>query len=149
MDSHDVRNLLDRLGLNNVSVVAFSEIPSGKSVVFATVVHQHIGHWVAMERVRGESLLVDSYGLPEGDLYRIPFMPKHYIWSNINGQRLGTKYCGLYSVAFHKLRKEGLPLSEALNVLYPEHTRIRNNKQALSEVLGINSDSLLQYYKHG
>jgi hypothetical protein len=146
MDAHDIQTMIDEYKLT-VNVIQGEPIPSGDNIVFAYTQNPVIGHWVAVQRRGGRTLLVDSYGLPNKIAYTIPFLPSNTVWSNVTGQRLGTMYCGLYALAFYVLtQKHDANLSEALDALYPRTDRGRDNADSLHHILGTHPDLILAQF---
>jgi hypothetical protein len=141
MNRHDILNLAAKLNLD-IKCVVDTQIPEGHVVAFAHTGHQ-IGHWVAIIREGLKYFLIDSYGLPNNARYNIKYLPDDYVWSNVNGQSLGTRYCGLYCVALFALMKKGYTVGQAIEFLYPEHHKNRDNRDRLHQVLGEHPDVIL------
>ncbi len=143
MNQLDIQNELNRRGLYNVNVIVNKPIPFGYNVCFAETGNVEIGHWVDVKHFpsRGVWLLVDPFGLSNGDKFRVKYLPDDVTYSSVNGQRLGTKYCGLYCIAYYVLRiLRGLEPGDAVKELYPETTKARNNVLALQRVLDEHPD---------
>jgi hypothetical protein len=150
MNQYQIKEELIKRGLTNVQVVVNEPIPIGISICFAETGNWLLGHWVVIEKnPSGVCLLVDSYGLSNGLRFQVKYLnlERTVYYSNINGQRLGTKYCALYCIPYCLLRSKGYSVSKAVAVLYPDSTKARDNSDVLHRILGQQPDIILQQYK--
>ncbi len=150
MNQLQIKDELIKHGLTSVNVVVNQRIPVGINICFAETGNYLMGHYVVVEkRPDGVCLLVDSYGLSNGLRFQVKFLNEEseVYYSNVNGQRLGSKYCALYCIAYCVLRAKGYTQSEAVSTLYPDATKARDNADILHRILGEHPDLILQRYK--
>lgn len=95
--------------------------------------------------------LIDSYGLPNDIMFHIPYLKspdKPLLWSNVHGQKLGTKYCALYCLAYLILKqRRGFDMPMALQTLYPDNSTTRDNSESLHAIFGEHPDVILDRFE--
>ena len=150
MNVYDLREEARRLGVP-VRVFYQEPVPAGVqfAVVFANVPGQTVGHWVAIDRAGIIVVLMDPYGFHNGERYVIPYFDEdeieHFLFNPVQGQRFGTLFCGLYCLAYFKLRNDGLNPAEAIQNLFPVVDGSGNHKR-LAEVVGVDPVKVIAKY---
>jgi hypothetical protein len=150
MNQLQIRDELNNRGLTSVNVVVNQPIPVGINICFAETGNYSMGHYVVVEKhPHGVCLLVDPFGLSNGLRFHVKYLDqeREVYYSNVNGQRLGSKYCALYCIAYCVLRAKGYTQSEAVATLYPDTTKARDNSDVLHRILGEQPNIILERYK--
>lgn len=132
--------------MHGINIIDSEPIPVNSRCIVYAVTGNDIGHWVAIETSK-PPILMDPYGYHDMERYKIPFFKfpnGSYLYNPIQGQKFNTLYCGLYCIAYFKLREHNDAIT-SLNLLFPKK-KGQGNHDRLREILGTDPDILIRTY---
>lgn len=149
MNRITLQHLSNQLLRNPPEICVFTEPVTDRNILMSwTSAKRTSGHWITRESTETHLFVFDSYGLARDQLWHNDFIhdeDKIFVRNTISLQRLGTKYCGFYCLAYFKLREEGKNFLQAVNELTTEVSSQRNNLPIVSKILNLPINTIDEY----